>query len=91
MYTHIYIYIYISAHQAIRLFTYKKYMYPQANDTKTGSPAYQKGIHHTSIRVPLSHPHLLLPREEVVAHHHLPQAVVVEHPQDPPAPAAGIH
>jgi hypothetical protein len=29
--------------------------------------------------------HLLLPQEEVVAHHHLPQ-VVVDHPQDPPAP-----
>jgi hypothetical protein len=60
--------------------------------TKTGSPAYkQKNIHHTSIRVPLSHPHLLLPQEEVVAHHHLPQAVVEDHPQDPPAPAAGVH
>ena len=46
---------------------------------------------HTYIRVPLSHPQLLLPREEVVAHPHLPQVVVVEHLRDPPAPAAGVH
>jgi hypothetical protein len=59
--------------------------------TKIGSPAYQKGIQYTYIRVPLSHPQLLLPQEEVVAHPHLPQAVVVEHLQDPPAPAAGVH
>jgi hypothetical protein len=46
---------------------------------------------HTYIRVPLSHPQLLLPQEEVVAHPHLPQVVVVEHLQDPPAPGAGVH
>jgi hypothetical protein len=58
-----------------------------------GSPAYQNQytkIHHT-IRVPLMHPQLPLPPEEVVAHPDLPQAVVVEHLQDPPAPAAGVH
>ena len=59
---------------------------------KIGSPDYQKGtkIHHT-IRVPLMHPQLPLPQEAVVAHPHLPQAVVVEHLQDPPALAEGIH
>jgi len=41
--------------------------------------------------VPLSHPHLLLPQEEVVAHNHLPQAVVEDHPQDPPASTTGVH
>jgi hypothetical protein len=50
----------------------------------------QKDLHDT-IRVPLSHPQLPLPQEAVVAHPHLPQAVVVEHLQDPPAPAAGVH
>jgi hypothetical protein len=37
------------------------------------------------------HPQLPLPPEEVVAHPDLPQAAVVEHLQDPPAPAAGVH
>jgi hypothetical protein len=92
MYTH----IYISSHQAIHMFTYKntfaRRTVPHLG-TKIGSPAYirSKSIHDTYISVPLSHPHLLPPQEEVVAHHHLPQVVVVEHPQDHPAPAAGIH
>jgi hypothetical protein len=91
MYTHIYIW----AHQAIRMFTYKntsaRRPVPHLG-TKISSPSYiQSQRYITYIRVPLSHPHLLLPQEEVVAHHHLPQAVVVEHPQDPPTPAAGVH
>ena len=44
-----------------------------------------------TIRVPLMHPQLPLPQEAVVAHPDLPQAVVVEHPQDHPAQAAGVH
>jgi hypothetical protein len=93
MYTHIYIY---KASQAIRMFTYKKYICPQAMpqssvQNRLTSLYTKKGIQYTSIRVPLSHPQLLLPQEEVVAHPHLPQAVVVEHLQDPPAPAAGVH
>jgi hypothetical protein len=92
MYTHIYIW----APQAIRMFTYNKNTSAHRpvphHGTKIGSPAYQKGIqNNTYIRVPLSHPQLPLPQEEVVAHPHLPQAVVVEHLQDPPAPAAGVH
>jgi hypothetical protein len=80
MYTH----IYISAHQAIRMFTYKntyaRRPVPHLG-TKIGSPAYIQSKRYTSyIRVPLSHPHLLLPQEEVVAHPHLPQAVVEDHP-----------
>jgi hypothetical protein len=39
---------------------------------------------HT-IRGPLGHPQLPLPQEVAVAHPHLPQAGVVEHPQDHPA------
>ena len=71
------------------MFTYKKYgpFGPyHINGTKLDSPAYQKDtkIHHT-IRGPLGHPQLPLPQEAVVAHPHLPQAVVVEHPQDHPA------
>jgi hypothetical protein len=74
----------------------KIYIGPQASATSR----YKKSAHqpikkvykvHTYIRVPLSHPQLLLPQEEVVAHPHLPQVVVVEHLQDPPAPAAGVH
>jgi hypothetical protein len=59
---------------------------------KLGSSAYQKDtkMPHT-IRVPLMHPQLPLPQEEVVNHPYLPQVVVVEHPQDHPAQAAGIH
>jgi hypothetical protein len=60
-------------------------MYPQANETPrykkwAHQPIYNKNKdeHHPPLRVPLSH------------HHHLPQAVV-DHPQDPPAPEAGIH
>jgi hypothetical protein len=53
------------------------------------SKRYTK-IHHT-IRGPLGHPQLPLPQEAVVAHPHLPQAVVVEHLQDHPAQAAGVH
>jgi hypothetical protein len=53
------------------------------------SKRYTK-IHHI-IRGPLGHPQLPLPQEAVVAHPHLPQAVVVEHPQDHPAQAAGVH
>jgi hypothetical protein len=79
------------------MFTYKKiYIGPQASATsryKTRltslSKRYTKYIY--TIRVPLSHPQLPLPQEAVVAHPHLPQAVVVEHLQDPPAPAAGVH
>jgi hypothetical protein len=65
------------------MFTYKKYI---------SSPAYQKGtkMPHT-IKGPLGHPQLPLPREAMVAHPHLPQAVVVEHPQDHPAPATSVH
>jgi hypothetical protein len=47
-------------------------------------------IHHT-IKGPLGHPLLPLPQEEVVAHLYPPQAVVVEHLQDHPAQAAGVH
>jgi hypothetical protein len=92
MYTHIYIYRPIRPSECLHTKNTCIHRPIQHLGTKTGSPAYQqKGIHHTSIRVPLSHPHLLLPQEEVVAHPHLPQAVVVEHPQNPPALAAGVH
>jgi hypothetical protein len=47
-------------------------------------------IYHT-IRGPLGHPQLPLPQEVVVAHPDQPQAVVVEHLQNHPAQAAGIH
>jgi hypothetical protein len=92
MYTH----VYIKAHEAIRMFTYKntRIRRPMQHlGTKMASPAYiqqKKGIHNAPIMVPLSCHHLLLP-QAVAAHHHLPQAVVVHPLQDPPAPAAGIH
>ena len=90
MYTH----IYIKASPAIRMFTYKNTYAcrPVLHlGTKIVSPAYIQSKRYTSyIKGPLSHPHLLLPQEEVVAHPHLPQAVVVEHLQDPPAPATGV-
>jgi hypothetical protein len=80
------------------MFTYKTmYIGPRASATsqykKWLTSLYnQKYLQYTSyIRVPLSHPQLLLPQEEVVAHPHQPQAVVVEHPQDPPSPAASVH
>jgi hypothetical protein len=41
--------------------------------------------------VPLTHPLLPLPQEEVVALPSLLQPVVVEHLQDPPALEAGVH
>jgi hypothetical protein len=46
---------------------------------------------HDTIRGPLRHPPLPLPQEAVVAHLYLPQGVVVEHLQDHPAQAAGVH
>jgi hypothetical protein len=93
----VYTHIYIKASPAIRMFTYNKNTLAHRPvphlGTKIGSPAYQKQytkyIH--TIRGPLAHPQLPLPQEEVVAHPYLPQAVVVEHLQDPPAPAAGVH
>jgi hypothetical protein len=93
MYTHIYIYIGLSGHPNV----YIQKIYRPTGPCrilvyKIGSPAYQKGtkIPHT-IRGPLGHPQLPLPQEAVVAHPHLPQAVVVEHPQDHPAQAAVVH
>ena len=92
MYTH----IYILASPAIRMFTYKKYISPPARATyrykQSAHQPIKKGtkVPHT-IRGPLGHPQLPLPQEAVVAHPHLPQAVVVEHPQDHPAQAAGVH
>jgi hypothetical protein len=47
-------------------------------------------MYHT-IKVPLRHPQLPLPQEEVVAHPYLPQVVVVEHLLDRPAQVAGGH
>jgi hypothetical protein len=78
------------------MFTYKKYICSQASATSRyknwlTSLSKRYTIYISYIRVPLSHPHLLLPQEEVVAHHHLPQEMVVEHLQDPPTPAAGVH
>jgi hypothetical protein len=52
----------------------------------------KNGIHNTKyIRVPLTHPLLPLPQEEVVALPHLLRPVVVEHLQDPPALEADVH
>ena len=74
----------------------QKYIGPQARAASryknrlTGLSKLYTKIHHT-IRVPLMHPQLPLPQEEVVAHPYLPQAVEVAHLQDPPAPVAGVH
>jgi hypothetical protein len=92
----VYTHIYIKASPAIRMFTYKKYIGPPARAAsrykKSAHQPIKKGtkVTHT-IRGPLGHPQLPLPQEAVVAHPHLPQAVVVEHPQDHPAQAAGVH
>jgi hypothetical protein len=60
--------------------TYARRLVPHLGTKSAHQPIYnQKGIQYTSIRVPRSHPQLLLPQEEVVAQPHLPQAVVVEH------------
>jgi hypothetical protein len=73
-----------------RIFTYN------IGPTARATSMVQKSAHqpikkvHT-IRGPLKHPQLPLPQEAVVAHPNLPQAVVVEHPQDHPAQAAGVH
>jgi hypothetical protein len=86
MYTH----VYIKAHQAIRMFTYKNTCIRrpmQHLGTKNGLTSLyttKKDIHHAPLMVPLSHHHLLLP-QAVAAHHHLPQAVVV-HPLGPSCP-----
>ena len=78
------------------VYIHKKYFGPQARATSwyknrltSLSKQYTKYIH--TIRGPLSHPQLPLPQEEVAAHPYPPQAVVVEHLQDPPAPAVGVH
>jgi hypothetical protein len=97
-YVYSYIYIYIYIYRPIRpsecLHT-KIHVSTGQCSTSVQKPAHQpinhKNVHHTPLMGPLSPHHLLLPQEEGVSHHHLPQAVVEDHPQDPPAPAAGIH
>jgi hypothetical protein len=83
VYTHIYIYISRPLQPSEYLHTkntYARRPVPHLSTKSAHQPIYnKKGIQYTSIRVPLSHPQLLLPQEEVVAHPHLPLAVVVEH------------
>jgi hypothetical protein len=86
---HVYSYIYMGPSGHPNVYIQKIYIGPQASATsryqKWLTSLYNQKRSTIYIRVPLSHPQLLLPQEEVVAHPHQPQAVVVEHPQDPPA------
>jgi hypothetical protein len=93
MYTHIYISRTIRPSDCLHTKnTYARRPVPHLGTKSAHQPMYdKKSIQYTSIRGPLSHPHLPLPQEEVVAHPHLPQVVVVEHLQDPPSPAVGVH
>jgi hypothetical protein len=55
---------------------------------KSAHQPNQKTVYtiQNTIRGPLAHPQMPLPQAEVVAHPHLPQAVVVEHLLGPPCP-----
>jgi hypothetical protein len=93
---HVYSYIYVGPSGHPNVYIQKKYIGPQARATswyKTRLTSLITTVYTNTkyIRVPLTHPLLPLPPEEVVALPYLLQPVVVEHLQDPPALEADVH
>jgi hypothetical protein len=91
MYTHIY--IGLSGHPNVYIQKIHRPTGPcRITVQKSAHQPIKKVYKNTSYNQGASNaPPAAPPSEEVVAHPDLPQAVVVEHPQDPPAQAAGVH